>query len=51
MEREIENETIIKINTNINLYVETQEEKDNKNYIDFGFKKFYYNSYSKIILT
>ena len=50
VEREIENETISEINTNTNLYLETQEEKDNKNYIDFGFKKFYYNSSSKIML-
>ena len=50
VEREIENETISEINTNTNLYLETQEEKDNKNYIDFGFKNFYYNSSSKIIL-
>ena len=50
VEREIENETISEINTNTNLYLETQEEKDNKNYFDFGFKNFYYNSSSKIIL-
>ena len=50
VEREIENETISEINTNTNLYLETQEEKENKNYIDFGFKNFYYNSSSKIIL-
>ena len=50
VEREIENETISEINTNTNLYLETQEEKDNKNYIDFGIKNFYYNSSSKIIL-
>ena len=51
IEREIENETISEINTNTNLYLETQEEKDNNIYIDFGFKNFYYNSSSKIILT
>ena len=51
VEREIENETISEINTNTNLYLETQEEKDNNIYIDFGFKNFYYNSSSKIILT
>ena len=50
VERDIENETISEINTNTNLYLETQEEKDNKNYIDFGFKNFYYNSSTKIIL-
>jgi hypothetical protein len=50
VEREIENETISEINTNTNLYLETQEEKDNNNYFDFGFKNFYYNSSSKIIL-
>ena len=50
VEREIENETISEINTNTNLYLETQEEKDNKNYFDFGFKNFYYNSSSKITL-
>ena len=50
VEREIENETISEINTNTNLYLETQEEKDNKNYFDFGFKNFYYNTSSKIIL-
>ena len=51
IEREIENETISEINTNTNLYLETQEEKDNNIYIDFGFKNFYYNSSSKIVLT
>ena len=31
--------------------METQEEKNNEYYIDFGFKNFYYNSSSKITLT
>ena len=51
VEREIENEKINEINSNTNLFLETQEEKNNKYYIDFGFKNFYYNSSSKITLT
>ena len=51
VERDVENQTINEIRENTNLYLETQEEKDNKSYIDFGIKNYYYNSSSKIILT
>ena len=50
VEREVENEKIIEIKSNTNLFLETKEEPENKNYIDFGIKNFYYNSSSKIIL-
>ena len=51
VEREVEDEKISEIRANTNLFLETQEEPENKNYIDLGIKNFYYNSSSKIILT
>ena len=51
IERDIQNETINEIRANTSLFLETQEEEENKNYIDFGLKNFFYNSSSTIILT
>lgn len=51
VEREVENDKISEIRANTSLFLETQKEEENKNFIDLGIKNFYYNSSSKIILT
>ena len=50
IERDIEDEKITEIRTNMNLYLETQKEED-ENYIEFGLKDFYYDTSSVIIAT
>ena len=49
VERDIEDEKITEIRTNTNLFLETKKEE--KNYIDFGIKDFYYDTSSVIIAT